>query len=189
MARAAFGQGISVTPLTMAAATGALMNGGVYHPLTILKRDVRTPLPGRPVISEETSRKMLGLMRDNVVNPHGSGGKADVWGLRVGGKTGSAQKAANGVYMQHAVVTSFAAVFPTDGPMTAKRYLVLVLMDEPQATPKTFGFHTAGWNSTVVASRVIDRIAPFLGVKRVATAPVEHAKPAAPVAVDPSGEE
>ena len=189
LARAAFGQGLSVTPLTMAAATGALMNGGVYHPLTILKRDPRAPLPGRPVISEETSRKMLGLMRDNVVNPHGSGGKADVWGLRVGGKTGSAQKAQNGAYMQHAVVTSFAAVFPTDGPTAAKRYLVYVLMDEPQATPKTFGFHTAGWNSTVVAARVIDRIAPFLGIKRIATAPVEHAKAASAAAVDLSGEE
>lgn len=189
MARAAFGQGISVTPLAMAAATGALMNGGVHHPLTILKREPTAPIPGRRVISEDTSRKMLGLMRDNVVNPHGSGGKADVWGLRVGGKTGSAQKAQGGVYMKNAVVTSFAAVFPTDGPVTAKRYLVWVLMDEPQATPKTFGFHTAGWNSTVVAGRVIDRIAPFLDVKRIATAPVEHPKPTAPVAIDPSGEE
>ena len=190
MARAAFGQGISVAPLSMVAATGALMNGGVYHPLTILKREPNAQIPGRRVISEDTSRLMLGLMRDNVVNPHGSGGKADVWGLRVGGKTGSAQKAQNGVYMQHAVVTSFAAVFPTDGPVTAKRYLVWVLMDEPQATPKTFGFHTAGWNSTVVAGRVVDRIAPFLNVQRIPPPPgAEGHKTAGPVTIDPSGEE
>jgi cell division protein FtsI (penicillin-binding protein 3) len=191
MARVSFGQSISVTPLNVAAAVGAIMNGGTYVPLTILRRDPHVAVPGRRVISEETSRHMLDLMRDNVVNPHGSGGKADVYGLRVGGKTGSAQKAQGGTYMKNAVVTSFAAVFPTDGPMTAKRYLVFVLMDEPQATPKTFGFHTAGWNSTVVAARVIDRIAPFLGVKRVATAPLATAaaKPTGPVAVDPSGEE
>jgi cell division protein FtsI (penicillin-binding protein 3) len=189
LARVAFGQGMNVTPFSMAAATGALMNGGVYMPLTIVKPADGAQPAGRRVLSETTSRHMLDLMRDNVVNPRGSGGKADVWGLRVGGKTGSAQKAGKGGYKgTNAVVTSFAAVFPTDGPMTAKRYMVLILMDEPQATPKTYGFRTAGWNSTVVAARVIDRIAPFLGVDRVATIPAPP-KPVGPVTVDPSGEE
>ncbi len=192
MARISFGQSVAVTPLNVAAAVGALMNGGTYVPLTVVRRDPGAVVPTRRVISEETSRHMLDLMRDNVASPHGSGGHADAFGLRVGGKTGSAQKASGGVYMKNAVVTSFAAVFPTDGPMTARRYLVFVLMDEPQATPKTFGFHTAGWNSAVVAGRVIDRIAPFLNVKRVATAPLATAAghgPSTAVTVDPSGED
>ena len=152
------------------------MNGGVWHPLTILKRAPNAPLESRRVIKAETSRLMLGLMRDNVVMPEGSGKKADALGLRVGGKTGSAQKAGRGGYDNSKNVSSFAAVFPTDGPVDGQRYLVLVLYDEPHATPKTFGFMTAGWNAAPTAGRVIDRIAPFLGVSRVAATPFDPPK-------------
>ena len=185
VASTSFGQAIMVSPLNMAAGVGSVMNGGVYHPLTLLKRAPGAPVPGRRVISPQTSQLMLGLMRDNVTLEHGSGRKADALGLRVGGKTGSAQKAGAHGYDNSKNVSSFAAVFPTDGPPDAKRYLVLVLFDEPHATPKTFGFITAGWNAAPVAGRVIDRIAPFLHVARVVTpaAAAAAAKPAAkPVA-------
>jgi cell division protein FtsI (penicillin-binding protein 3) len=159
---------------------GAVMNGGVYHPLTLLKRPEGAPVPGRRVIKPETSQLMLGLMRDNVTMEHGSGRKADALGLRVGGKTGSAQKAGPHGYDNSKNVSSFAAVFPTDGPVDGRRYLVLILFDEPHATPKTFGFITAGWNAAPVAGRVIDRIAPFLHVNRVvAPAAALPGKPAA----------
>ncbi len=176
VASASFGQAIGVSPLNMAAGVGSLMNGGVWHPLTILKRQPNAPLESRRVIKPETSRLMLGLMRDNVVMPEGSGKKADALGLRVGGKTGSAQKAGRGGYDNSKNVSSFAAVFPTDGPVDGQRYLVLVLYDEPHATPKTFGFMTAGWNAAPTAGRVIDRIAPFLGVQRVAATPFDPPK-------------
>ncbi len=169
VASTSFGQAIMVSPLNMAAGVGSVMNGGVYHPLTLLKREPGAAVPGRRVISAQTSQLMLGLMRDNVTLEHGSGRKADALGLRVGGKTGSAQKAGPHGYDNSKNVSSFAAVFPTDGPPDAKRYLVLVLFDEPHATPKTFGFITAGWNAAPVAGRVIDRIAPFLHVARVVT--------------------
>jgi cell division protein FtsI (penicillin-binding protein 3) len=189
VASASFGHAISVSPLNVAAGVGAIMNGGVYHPLTVLKRQPGAKIEGsRRVVSEKTAREMLDLMRLNVLK--GSGGKADAAGLRVGGKTGSAEKAGVGGYQRKKLVSSFAAVFPTDGPVDGPRYLVLILMDEPKATPQTFGFATAGWNATPVAGRVIDRIAPFVGVARAPATPFAAASgDHVPVGDDVSGAE
>lgn len=49
---------------------------------------------------------------------------------------------------------------------------MLILLDEPHATARTYGYMTGGWNAAPAAGRVIDRIAPFLGVKRIPGAPV-----------------
>jgi cell division protein FtsI (penicillin-binding protein 3) len=170
LAHIAFGQGISVSPLALATGYTALMNGGEYIPLTIRKVKPGTAPKGVRVISEQTSYTMLQLMRMNVhTDPKGSGHKADVLGLRVGGKTGSAQKPENGHYGKNNV-SSFVAVFPTDGPVTADRYMVIITLDSPHVTPDSYGFITAGWNAAPVAGAVINRIAPFLGVQRVITA-------------------
>ena len=158
LASLSFGYGIMVTPAQAAAAMGSLLNGGRYVPLTL--RPAEGPHPGsRRVVSEDTSREMLELMRLNVVR--GSGSRADAPGLRVGGKTGSANKVVNGRYDPTVAIGTFAAVFPTDGPLDAPRYLVFILMDEPQGYPRTGGFVAAP-----VAGRVIDRIAGFLNVGR-----------------------
>ena len=94
-----FGQGISVSPLALATGYTALMNGGTYIPLTIRKSLDGKPVAGRRVVSEATSATLLQLMRMNVnTDPKGSGHKADQPGLRVGGKTGSAQKPEHGHY-------------------------------------------------------------------------------------------
>ncbi len=63
-------------------------------------------------------------------------------------------------------------MFPTAGGPDVPRYFVLILLDEPHATAKTYGFSTGGWVAAPAAGRVIDRIAPFLGVKRIPGAPV-----------------
>ena len=117
-------------------------------------------------MQDKTSQEMLQIMRANVTG--GSGGKADVPGLSVGGKTGTGEKydPAIRAYSTTKQVSSFAAVFPTEGPTTADRYFVLILLDEPHATAKTFGFSTGGWVAAPAAGRVIARIAPFLGVQR-----------------------
>ncbi|MFN3229657.1 MAG: peptidoglycan D,D-transpeptidase FtsI family protein [Asticcacaulis sp.] len=159
-----FGHAISVTPAAMAQSIGAVVNGGMVVPLTIQKVDKGKPVVGRRAMSAATSRQMLDLMRINVVK--GTGGKADAPGLRVGGKTGSAEKPGKGGYQRDKLVSSFAAVFPTDNPIHEDRYLVLVMVDEPAGTKDTFGFRTGGWVAAPVAGRVIDRIAPFLGVAR-----------------------
>lgn len=164
IASASFGHAISVSPLAMAAGYGAIMNGGTYVPLTIKPMPSGARPKGRTVISETTSRTMLDLMRMNVMQ--GTGTHADAPGLRVGGKTGSAEKAMGGRYVRDKLVSSFAAVFPTDGPLSADRYFVLVLMDQPTGNKETYGFRTGGFTAAPAAGRVINRIAPFLHVQR-----------------------
>jgi cell division protein FtsI (penicillin-binding protein 3) len=155
-----FGQGIAVAPLQLAMGYATLYNGGVYHPPTLLKVGPGHRLPpGKRVFSEETSYRMRSLLR--LVVMKGTGKKADAPGYRVGGKTGTAQKIINGRYSQTINITSFAGVFPMDEP----RYVVVVMLDEPKATPETYGFTTAGWNVAPVVSRTISRIAPMLGVR------------------------
>jgi cell division protein FtsI (penicillin-binding protein 3) len=110
---------------------------------------------------------MLNLMRLNAVI--GTGRKADVAGYRVGGKTGTATKLVHGHYDKGKLnLASFAAIFPTDGPLDQDRYYVLIMMDEPKPLPETGGFTTGGEVSAPIAGKVIARIAPLLGVKRIA---------------------
>ena len=155
-----FGQGIAVAPLQLAMGYQTLFNGGVYHPPTLLKIGARHPLgPGKRVFTEDTSYRMRALLR--LVVMKGTGKKADAPGYRVGGKTGTAQKLINGRYSNTINITSFAGVFPMDEP----RYVIVVMLDEPKATPETYGFTTAGWNVAPVVSRTISRIAPMLGVQ------------------------
>ena len=168
MASTSFGHGIDVSPLALSRAMAALLNGGTLKPLTIRKLDPNARVDGPRVVSEKTSLQMLQIMRANVTG--GSGGKADVPGLSVGGKTGTGEKydPAIRAYSTTKQVSSFAAVFPTDGAPTDKRYFVLILMDEPHATASTYGYSTGGWVAAPAAGRVIERIAPFLGVERKA---------------------
>ncbi|MFL6782402.1 MAG: peptidoglycan D,D-transpeptidase FtsI family protein [Sphingomicrobium sp.] len=155
-----FGQAIAVAPLQLAMGYATLYNGGIYHPPTLLRIGPGHPLPaGQRVFSEETSYRMRALLRMVVMK--GTGKNADAPGYRVGGKTGTAQKVINGRYSQTINITSFAGVFPMDEP----RYVIVVMLDEPKATPETYGFTTAGWNVAPVVSRTVSRIAPMLGVR------------------------
>ena len=172
LAQIAFGQGIAVSPLALVTGYRALLDGGVYGPLTIHKLQPGAQPQGHRVISENTSVTMLQLMRMNVTDPKGSGHKADVPGLFVGGKTGSAQKPDHGHYGKNNI-SSFVAVFPATGPLDANRYIVQITLDSPQRTPDSMGFITGGWNAAPTAGRVIDRIAPFLNVKRAPLVPAE----------------
>jgi len=165
LASASFGHAISVTPLQLAAAIQPMLNGGKYVPLTIRKRQRNERVETRQVLKPETSRNMLELMRLNVTD--GSGKRANVPGLRVGGKTGTGEKVVNGRYDSSKNVSSFAGVFPTDGPLEAKRYFVLILVDEPMGSPSSGGSRTSAVAVPGVG-RTMNRIAPFLGVERKA---------------------
>jgi len=154
-----FGQGIAVAPLQLAMGYATLFDGGIYHPPTILKIGPGHPLAaGRRVFTADTSYRMRSLLR--LVVMRGTGKKADAPGYRVGGKTGTAQKVIGGHYSKSINLTSFAGVFPMDDP----RYVIVVMLDEPKATPETYGFTTAGWNVAPVVSRTVSRIAPMLGI-------------------------
>jgi cell division protein FtsI (penicillin-binding protein 3) len=181
VASTSFGHGINVTPLALARAYGAVLNGGKLIPLTIHKLEPGAKVDGPRVMSEKTSLQMLSIMRANVTG--GSGTSANIAGLSVGGKTGTGEKYDPAIrnYNHDKQVSSFAAVFPTTGDVNAKRYFVLVLLDEPHASANSAGYSTGGWVAAPAAGRVIERIAPFLGVKRrndVGQAiPVEPPKP------------
>ncbi|MGZ8407495.1 MAG: peptidoglycan D,D-transpeptidase FtsI family protein [Caulobacteraceae bacterium] len=165
VASTSFGHGMNVSPLAVAQAMNALLNGGVMRPLTIRKLDGPPP-KGQRVVSEHTSADMLKIMRATV--DRGTGGKAQAPGLVVGGKTGTGEKYDPAIrgYSSTKQVSSFAATFPSDGPTSAPRYFVLILMDEPHGNAQSFGFSTGGWVAAPAAGRVIDRIAPYLGVAR-----------------------
>jgi cell division protein FtsI (penicillin-binding protein 3) len=149
------------------------MNGGELLPLTIKKLPAGTVVHGPRMVSEQTAATLLQIMRSNVSCTCGSGKSANIPGLNVGGKTGTGEKwdPAARRYSNTRQVSSFAAVFPTDGPLTAPRYFVLMLLDEPQRTA-TSGDPTGGVVAAPAAGRVIERIAPFLGIqKRAETNP------------------
>ena len=156
----AFGHGLSVAPLQAAMAVGALVNGGYLMPPTFLKRsEAEARAVAKVVVKPETSEKMRYLMRLNAEK--GTATKADVKGYYVGGKTGTSEKVVGGRYSKTKVLNTFMAILPADQP----RYLLTVILDEPQATAETHGFTTSGWNAAPTTGKVIARIAPLLGME------------------------
>jgi cell division protein FtsI (penicillin-binding protein 3) len=103
---------------------------------------------------------MRELMRLNVTHKSGTGRRAEVEGYRVGGKTGTAEMPGRGGYQEKAVIASFLGAFPMESP----RYVTLVMLFEPKGTAETGGRITAGVNAAPVTARVVERIAPLLGV-------------------------
>jgi cell division protein FtsI (penicillin-binding protein 3) len=186
VASTSFGHGINVSPLALARAMGAIHNGGRLIPLTIHKLEPGTQVDGPRVMSERTSLQMLSIMRANVTG--GSGKSADITGLGVGGKTGTGEKYDPAIrrYNGAKQVSSFAAVFPTWGGVETKRYFVLILLDEPKGTARSAGYSTGGWVAAPAVGRVIERIAPFVGVRR--RADVGQAIPVLPPTPDDMGE-
>ena len=165
-----YGHGLSVTPLALTAAIGALLNDGLYVAPTVLKRDALNAPQTRRVFSSAVSKDLIDMMR--LVVTDGTGRKADVPGFGVMGKTGTAEKPSNGGYDTTRLVTSFVAAFPHSDP----RYVMLVTLDEPKAIEGTHGYATAGWNAAPTASKVIARIGPMLPGSRdvVETASIQQ---------------
>jgi cell division protein FtsI (penicillin-binding protein 3) len=153
-----FGHGIAVTPLHLAAAYAALVNGGIWRPATLLKVKPGEEARGRRVFKASTSARMNQLLR--MIAVYGTGRRANAPGFRVGGKTGSAEKAGAGGYNKRAVVATFAAAFPMDHP----RYVVIAMLDEPKAVAASSYQRTAAWNAVPIVGRLIPRIGPMLGV-------------------------
>jgi cell division protein FtsI (penicillin-binding protein 3) len=155
----AFGHGLSVTPLQAVKATAALVNGGFLIEPTFLRRtEAEAKANATRVIKQSTSDQMRYLMRLNV--EVGSAKRAEVEGYFVGGKTGTSEKVERGRYSKNKLLTAFMGIFPSDKP----KYLVLVMLDEPQKEQGATAA-TAGLNAAPVAGKIIARIAPLLGVE------------------------
>jgi len=157
----AYGHGIAISPLQMTSAAAAMINGGRMIPATLLKRDPSRLPEGDQVVSADTSAIMRRLLRRVVED--GTGRQANARGYVVGGKTGTAEKPGANGYRDDALISSFVADFPSDDP----KYVVLVMYDEPKGNAMTQGFASAGWTAAPVARRIIERIAPILGVQPV----------------------
>ena len=154
-----FGHGIAVSPLHVVRGTAAIANGGIVLRPTILAVDpAAPPREGTRVMQQSTSDTLRKLMR--LVVTDGYGKPADVPGYFVGGKTGTAEKTSGHGYKKHTNISAFMSVFP----MSAPRYAVYFMLDEPHGNASTGGYSTAGAVSAPGAGRVIARIGPMLGL-------------------------
>lgn len=154
-----YGHSISVTPLHLASAYAAMVNGGIWRPATLHKLGLNEAPRGRRVFKASTSSRMRQLLR--MIAIYGTGRNADAPGYRVGGKTGSAEKPSNGGYSRTSIVSTFAAAFPMDRP----RYVVVAMLDEPRGTLASSYQRTAAWNAAPIVGRLVPRIGPILGVR------------------------
>jgi cell division protein FtsI (penicillin-binding protein 3) len=157
----AFGHGISVSPLQMASAVSAVVNGGVLHRATLIKRPAGYVPSSQQVLSARTSEDMRRLLR--LVVERGTGKLASAPGYLVGGKTGTAEKVSGKRYDRKELLSSFVGVFP----ITEPRYLVMISIDEPHGTKESHGFATGGWTAAPAVARIVQRMAPLMGVPPV----------------------
>lgn len=137
-ATSSFGQGISTTPIQLITAFSSLVNGGYLYQPYIVKEIIhsstndvilsRTPSIKRQVISKNTSDLMRIALESVVAN--GSGRNAYIDGYRVGGKTGSAQIAENGVYLPSEYILSFIGAAPMNDP----KIVVYIAIEKPKST-------------------------------------------------------
>lgn len=164
LARIGFGQSVAVTPVQLAAAVSAAVNGGYLYSPYIVEQVVSSdgtvieqsdPSPVRQVISGETSATVRQILQSVVDN--GTGRNAKIEGYYVGGKTGTAQKYDEyGRVSAGSYICSFIGFAPADDP----QYLCLILVDEPHVG-SIFG-------STVAAPfvrRVLSEILPYSGIQ------------------------
>ena len=137
LATTAFGQGISVTPLQQVTAVSAIINGGTLYKPYIVKsfkepetgeiiKEIKPTVVSENVISKKTSELVRYALESVVAN--GTGRNAFIDGYRVGGKTGTAQKVNNGVYMVGNYILSFIGFLPADNP----EIVVYVAIDNPK---------------------------------------------------------
>ena len=165
-----YGHGFSTTVMNVALAYAYITNGGYkIKPRFIkIKNDLNF---NEQLISSETSNKINLILRKVVSDPNGTGSLADVDGLNVGGKTGTAYKNLNGQYTKQKL-NSFVSIFPVPDP----KYVLYVLIDEPKANPdfvyETWREHKnvktsrndAGWNAAYIAGKVLKKIGPILAI-------------------------
>jgi cell division protein FtsI (penicillin-binding protein 3) len=161
-ATVAFGQGVSVTALQLAAATAALGNDGVWIAPHMVRGHRRPdgeweavpPAEARRVVSPQTAATVRELMEGVVIGEGGTGKRAQLRGVRVGGKTGTAQKLEGGHYASDKYVAWSIGLAPLEAP----RIAIAVGIDEPH------GVHTGGAVAAPVFARVAGSILTHLGI-------------------------
>lgn len=165
ISRIPIGQSITVTPLQMAMAYGAIANGGrLMRPMLVNRLQdaagqtvVRyEPLMVRQVISEATSKEMITAMK-KVVSKEGTANKAAMDHYNVAGKTGTAWKTEEGQYVHGKYVASFIGFFPADAPEVC----LAIVMDEPDPKVAYYGGQTAA----PIFKNIAEQIARYLQLR------------------------
>ena len=144
LATTAFGQGVSVTALQQVVAVSAAINGGTLYKPYIVKRvayhengqiikEVKPTIVRDNIVTKDTSEKVR-MTLESVVSL-GTGRNAYIDGYRVGGKTGTAQKVNNGIYMQGNYIVSFIGFLPANDP----KIVVYLAIDNPKGVTQYGG--------------------------------------------------
>jgi cell division protein FtsI (penicillin-binding protein 3) len=151
------GQGISVTPMQMAAGYAAIANGGVLRTPRLIAEaggERRPPdAEGTRVLSPETAAKVR-TMLEGVLAAGGTASEVEVPGYQLAGKTGTAEKAENGGYSETDYVASFVGFAPAKDP----ELLVAVMVDEP------YYEHSGGAVAAPVFGEIAEFALPYLGI-------------------------
>ena len=176
LATTSYGHGITTTPIQLAKAYSILVNGGYNVEPSILKNKKLSLKKRDRIISTKTSEAINSMLRKVVSLNEGTANFADVEGYEIGGKTGTAVK-----YNSKEKLNTFVSIFPTSDP----KYLLLVMLDEPKPAPNfVYEFppsekfpngykykgekrNTSGWNTVVVAGKIIKRIGPILAINNL----------------------
>jgi len=171
-----YGHGITTTPLQLAKAYAILSNGGYKIQPSILKVKKNYVEKKQRIVSEKTSKEMNIMLRKVVNLSEGTANFANVDGYQVAGKTGTSLK-----YNSKAKLNTFISLFPANRP----KYVLLVMLDEPKPAPEfVYEFppsekfpkgykhkgenrNTSGWNTVVVAGKIIEKIGPILAINNL----------------------
>ena len=173
LATTSYGHGITTTPLQLANAYAILANGGYKIEPSLLRKEKEVLKKKKKIISEKTSNEIKTMLRKVVSLNEGTANFANIEGYEVAGKTGTAVK-----YKSNAKLNTFIALFPASRP----KYVLLVMLDEPKSAPNfVYEFppsekypngykhkgetrNTSGWNTVVIAGKIIEKIGPILAI-------------------------
>ena len=176
LATSAYGHGITTTPLQLAKAYAILGNGGYKIQPTLLQKETISLEKREQIISEKTSNAINLMLRKVVSQIEGTANFANVEGYEIAGKTGTAIK-----YNSKEKLNTFVSLFPA----IEQKYVLLVMLDEPQPAPNFVyemppsdkypnGYkykgekrNTSGWNTVVVAGKIIEKIGPILAINNL----------------------
>ncbi len=148
-----YGYGMSISPISLVTSYAALVNGGYkIKPKVNLNKNY-----SKEKILKDTTSKKINLLLSEIVK-NGTAKKANVEGIKAGGKTGTSKKLENGEYSEKKVITSFIGAFPIDQP----KYIAFILFDEPRRN-KSESLESFGGNTAAPTfSRILKKISPIL---------------------------
>ena len=154
-----YGHGLSSSPLHVATAFASVLNGGLRIRPTLIKDSNKGASKIR-IVEQGVSKDLINILYQVV--DRGTASAANVYGYSVAGKTGTANKVkSTGGYYKKKNITTFASVFPAEKP----KYVLLVTLDEPIVMTGQKSRRTAGWTAAPIASEIIYRVAPLLGIR------------------------